>query len=781
MSNINTNSLNVNYPVPGVNNNSQGFRDNFAAIKTNLDIASSEVSDIQNKAVFKSALANTTINNDMGNTLISNAATRGFRATTYNLGNALAGTVLIDVSLGTVQYGTVSENITLEFGNWAPTGTQSNVELQFSFSNTAASVTFPQEVIATNDNFGMTTLENYSNNGVLSRITVPYGVTQVDLKLSTIDCGNSIVIEPYNRPRIATQIHQRTPASTGFQGDVVGTVSVDPGIDQLTISNTTAVTNLITTTGNTIQLKTDMPVVFTGNTFGGILAGSTYYVRNVFSSTQFTIASTKGGANVSLTTSSGNMKIDPIQHAYVCVDDFNSTSYDKTVLATAIATDAITLNNTTNLVVNAPIVFSGNVYGGLQSNTVYYIKSIDTPNITVSFSKTAGIADSVVKLSTGPLTPNVTFTATAYIGNDIWRSIPLLPFGTDGMSQGNISSDLNVSGNASVSGYTSLGNTFIGNAVVSGNVSGNIQAYNLTVSNLANFTSLTQLKIAGGTNGYFLQTDGSGNLSWVVGTAVAASSTAAGANTQIQFNNSGSFGGSSSLTWNNTSNTLAIGNALTVTANTTVGNLTTSGNIVAGNITVSSGTITTPSILNGTSNVRIATNGNVTISVGSTPNVFIVTTTSANVSGNFRVTANANVGNIGATAGVFAGSLSGITTITANANITTTGSVISGQYLFSGVTTSITATGASQGTAVALTNGYNVVTIVTGTNHGVILPASVAGMRVMVRNDSGNTLYVYPPIGSNLNTLSVNSPLTIASISTNEFYCTSSTQWYSLI
>ena len=36
MSTINTNGLDVNYPIPGVNNNSQGFRDNFTSIKTNL-------------------------------------------------------------------------------------------------------------------------------------------------------------------------------------------------------------------------------------------------------------------------------------------------------------------------------------------------------------------------------------------------------------------------------------------------------------------------------------------------------------------------------------------------------------------------------------------------------------------------------------------------------------------------------------------------------------------------------------------------------------------------
>ena len=49
MSAINTNAINTNYPVPGVNNSSQGFRDNFTSIKNNLNIAGTEISDLQNK------------------------------------------------------------------------------------------------------------------------------------------------------------------------------------------------------------------------------------------------------------------------------------------------------------------------------------------------------------------------------------------------------------------------------------------------------------------------------------------------------------------------------------------------------------------------------------------------------------------------------------------------------------------------------------------------------------------------------------------------------------
>ena len=129
---INTNGINVNYPVPGINNSSQGFRDNFAAIKTDLNVAATEITDLQNNVVLKQALSGTTLNNDMANTLISNAATRGFRHSTFNLGNAISGTLVINASLGDVQTGTINGNTTIQFTGWAPSGTQSNVEIQLN-------------------------------------------------------------------------------------------------------------------------------------------------------------------------------------------------------------------------------------------------------------------------------------------------------------------------------------------------------------------------------------------------------------------------------------------------------------------------------------------------------------------------------------------------------------------------------------------------------------------------------------------------------------------------
>lgn len=325
MSTINTNGINVNYPVPGVNNNSQGFRDNFASIKNNLNIAGTEISDLQNKVVVKAALENTTLNNDMANTLISNASTKNFRATTYNLGNALSGTVVIDTSLGDVHTGTVTGNVTLQFSNWAPAGTQREIELQLAISNTSATISFPSEVISANNNFGVTTLENYANVANVATVTTPYAVEQLNYILSTVDCGTSISIDPANRPRKSTQVQQRTPPPTGFQGDVEGTVAIDAnylyvctdsfdsgGANTVSVDATqTFASNNEVVLSSLTSISANKPIIFSGTTFGNITAGEIYYVKSVVSgNSSVTLSSTRtagtAGSELVLTNGSGN-------------------------------------------------------------------------------------------------------------------------------------------------------------------------------------------------------------------------------------------------------------------------------------------------------------------------------------------------------------------------------------------------------------------------------------------------------------------------------------------
>lgn len=203
MSNINTNGLDINYPIPGINNSSQGFRDNFNNIKNNLDNAYTELTDLQSKAVVKSALTDSIVNNDMGNTLISNALVRSFRATTYPLGNALEGEVTVNVLLGDVQEGEIAGNVRLDFRNWAPTGTQSNVQIVLHNN----SVPDARVELYPNITYGTATIENYEFNELanVGILTFPTGITRLHFNFSTLDCGETVLIEPLDNPRVATK------------------------------------------------------------------------------------------------------------------------------------------------------------------------------------------------------------------------------------------------------------------------------------------------------------------------------------------------------------------------------------------------------------------------------------------------------------------------------------------------------------------------------------------------------------------------------------------------
>ena len=958
---INTNGINVNYPIPGVNNSSQGFRDNFAAIKGDLNTAANEITDLQNNVVLKQALDGTLLNNDMANTLISNASTRGFRASTFNLGNAISGTLIVNASLGDVQYGTITGNTTIQFTGWAPIGTQSNVELQLSVGNNLAVISLPTEV-KIDGAYGTETVENFANVANIPTLTIPYDTTRMDYRFSTLDCGNTITIEPYNRPRQTTQVQQRIPSPIGKQGDVVGTFSVDPttSVAFATCTATNGTYDFITC-DSTSGFYLDMPVVFTGNTFGGIIAGATYYVRQVLTSTTFTISSAPGTNTgpddlVNLTTSAGIMYVNPISYMYNCTGSYdgnvitkyasntnvvtttvtgtNTSSTGNTITVsstsgfvvgypvafsgtlsntfitatyspsnvltvastanmvvggriavtgnvfggllaniyyitniypgnsnitlsntfgggnltlstatgncdatfngimgglltgtdyyvqsipsgttftvsanspggapvalvnengsmnvTAVTDYTITLNSTSNVNVNSPIEFSGNTFGGIVSDKIYYVSNV-TSGTDISISETInnGLAGQKLPLFTanGNVIANITTS-----GTPIWKSVVFKPYNSS--EDSSVVNNLTVYGDANIIGNTTLVN--VSANLYTGNFSGNVAAFNLTVSNLANFTALSQLKIAGGTSGYFLQTDGAGNLSWVAGTVSGTTTAPGGVNTQVQFNDAGTIQGNANLTFNKITGTLSVGNSLSVTGNTSSGNISVTANITAGNITLSSnvvannfttttGAVTAPIIQNGTSNVTITNNGNITLYIsGNGTARFTATSTGVVANGTLTVSGNANIGNIYSTSGTFAGPIQGVTTLTANSNISTTssGSLLSNNFVFTGVTTGITANGTSQAAGTVLVKEFNVVSTVTGTNYSVVLPASVAGMKVMIRNNSGNTLYVYPASGSAINLLATNIAYQQNANTTNEFYCTSTTQWYTLV
>jgi hypothetical protein len=431
MSTINTNGINVNYPIPGENNSTQGFRDNFASIKTNLNTAGTEITDLQNKVVLKAALNGSTINNDMANTLISNASTRSFRATTYNLGNALSGTVLVNVAQADVQYGNVAGNVTLQFGSWAPTNTESAITLRLGISNSSAVITFPSQVVASNNNFGGTILENYANIANVITITAPYDVEQLEFKLRTLDCGNTITIEPMNRPYQSTQIIKRTPPSTGQQGDKVGTVCIDTGTSQLVVTG--ANTDPYFTTSSTTTLYPGLSVTFTGTSLeANVVVGNTYYIRNVVNSTRFTVSSTVSGSNIAIGANATGtaMLLNAVQYMYVAVANYSANAFNRNIANTTSPNIITVSGSTANLEVNNPIIFAGNASGNtanIELDTVYYINSVSGSNVTISKTRYNGVAGpEYTNITT--VSSNVDIDYTVYDGPDIFRRTTLNPF-----------------------------------------------------------------------------------------------------------------------------------------------------------------------------------------------------------------------------------------------------------------------------------------------------------------------------------------------------------------
>ena len=440
MSTINTNGIDGNYPIPGQNNSSQGFRDNFTSIKNNLNTAGTEITELQDKAVLKQALSGITLDNNMANTLISNAAIRTFRNTMYNLGNNVSGTVIVDCTLGDVQTATITANTTFQFAGWSPTNTKHTITLDLTVANTDAFLIFPSEVVNSGD-----ILENNTTvGGNLAIAKAPYDQTKLIYDFSTVDCGNTILVEPVNRSYQISQIEQREAIiPTGYVGDRNGDVVVSTVIEPQTVTETQATGNLFIT-DNTTGFYVGMPVEFTGqngNTvFGGVSAGTDYYVTSVTTNTDFTVSTTLGGGNVTLTDVTSTMQVSPIQYIYHATGTFDSTVNTANLFSATATADQLefsaTIPNIASYGLNQPIVFSGNEIelnaSGLEANTTYYIGTIDTgganTKISVSRSRTNGVADGNVTLVTTAYSANSSLGTTYTQGHDVWKRIKLDSF-----------------------------------------------------------------------------------------------------------------------------------------------------------------------------------------------------------------------------------------------------------------------------------------------------------------------------------------------------------------
>jgi len=213
-------------------------------------------------------------------------------------------------------------------------------------------------------------------------------------------------------------------------------------------------------------------------------------------------------------------------------------------------------------------------------------------------------------------------------------------------------------------------NVYTGAFAPAGGASGQIQYNNnsrlegIANTNVANgniaFGNVANIKIDGGTNAYYLQTDGTGNLTWAAGGTPTGNGTPSGANTQIQLSDgSGAFSSGAGFTFDNVSNVFSVpGQSIFV------GNVDCTSGIFNGDGGGLSN-VSTQKIENGTSNVDIPiTDGDVVFGVGGTANVVNFSTGGANVNGNLNVT-----NDITSVSGIFTGDGGGLSNVQAS-NVT---------------------------------------------------------------------------------------------------------------
>ena len=87
--------------------------------------------------------------------------------------------------------------------------------------------------------------------------------------------------------------------STNFTD--IGFASSTHGNITVAVANTTATGNVIRTSGNAQTLELDMPLTFDAS-FGGLTAGTTYFVKTVANATAFTVSATQGGDPQAITS-----------------------------------------------------------------------------------------------------------------------------------------------------------------------------------------------------------------------------------------------------------------------------------------------------------------------------------------------------------------------------------------------------------------------------------------------------------------------------------------------
>ena len=187
MSNITPSNINQNFPEPGKDNDSVGFRNNFSAIKDALAVAKAELADLQAKAIVKSKLdVNSVLNNNLQGANINNGTHTQFYESFYSVSAISEDVWPVDLNQGPVQQFVLTmPTTTFSFVNWTPSINQVSKVRMIIKADSSSTYT----VAFSNPGFGLT-----YEIGFPSPLTVSGDHVKV-VDVWTVDGGASLFVQ----------------------------------------------------------------------------------------------------------------------------------------------------------------------------------------------------------------------------------------------------------------------------------------------------------------------------------------------------------------------------------------------------------------------------------------------------------------------------------------------------------------------------------------------------------------------------------------------------------
>lgn len=303
-----------------------------------------------------------------------------------------------DFQISTAQYGTVW-GITTASGSMSVSFPTNTGYLTGSTTNMSVNmpITFAGSIFG-----GVATATTYYVNNIYDSTT--FGISSSLVTVSATDTTSSTNVITVASTASLTTFNPIVFSGTTFGNITAGTTYYVNKIlaggttftvaDSLLTRTTTAtigVSDLIYV-NSTTGFVANAPVTFSGTSFGGITAGTTYYILAINDGVSFTVSTTIGGGAVNVSDGKGAMIV-------------KTASADKTLVT---ASGTMTGTTTTPKILGTSATGSmtatigTSTFGGVSTGTTYYVLSVGSGTFTLTATD-GGVTPVTLTTATGSM------------------------------------------------------------------------------------------------------------------------------------------------------------------------------------------------------------------------------------------------------------------------------------------------------------------------------------------------------------------------------------------